>query len=98
MQVIAKRTLRQFWEKYQPAETPLRLWHVPVSHAKWTGPSDVKAMFGNTVDFIGDHRIIFDLGGNKYRLIVHVAYAYGRVLVKFIGTHKEYDRIDAETI
>jgi mRNA interferase HigB len=51
-----------------------------------------------TVDFVGDNRVIFDLGGNKYRLIVHVSNAYGRVLVKFVGTHTEYDRIDPETV
>jgi len=55
-------------------------------------------MFGSTVDFVGDNRIIFDIGGNKYRLIVHVAYSYKRVLVKFIGTHADYDKIDPETV
>ena len=53
---------------------------------------------GGTVDFVGDNRVIFDLGGNKYRLIVHISFAFGRVLVKFIGTHAEYDRIDPETV
>jgi mRNA interferase HigB len=50
------------------------------------------------VDFVGDNRVIFDLGGNKYRLIVHVSFTFGRVLVKFIGSHAEYDRIDPETV
>ncbi len=81
-----------------PAETPLRTWHAIVSKADWTGPSDVKAAFGATVDFVSDNRIIFDIAGNKYRLIVHVAYAYKRVLIKFIGTHKEYDKINPETV
>ena len=58
----------------------------------------MKRQFGTTVDFVGDNRLVFDLSGNKYRLVVHVAYAYRRVLVKFIGTHAQYDRIDAETI
>ena len=53
---------------------------------------------GGTVDFVGDNRVIFDLGGNKYRLVVHVSFTFGRVLVKFIGTHAEYDRIDPETV
>lgn len=66
--------------------------------ADWRGRTDVKAQFGTSVDFIGDNRLIFDIGGNKYRLIVHVAYAYGRVLVKFVGTHAEYDRITPEDI
>lgn len=58
----------------------------------------MKAEFGATVDFIGDNRLIFDIAGNKYRLIVHVAYAYKRVLVKFVGTHANYDKIDPEAV
>ncbi len=69
-----------------------------VSKAVWAGPADVKAEFGSTVDFIRNNRLIFDIAGNKYRLIVHVAYAYERVLIKFVGTHAEYDRIDPETV
>jgi len=69
-----------------------------VSKTTWTTSSDIKSEFGNTVDFISDNRVIFDIGGNKYRLIVHVAYAYKSVLIKFVGTHKEYDAINPETI
>ena len=58
----------------------------------------MKAVFGTTVDFVRDNRVIFDIGGNKYRLIVHFAYPYGRALIKFIGTHAEYDAIDPETV
>jgi mRNA interferase HigB len=64
----------------------------------WRTPSGIKRQFGNTVDFVGDNRVIFDLGGNKCRLIVHVSFTFGRLLVKFIGTHAEYDRIDPETV
>jgi len=80
------------------AETPLRVWFASVSHSEWSGTEDVKAEFGATVDFVGDNRLIFDVAGNKYRLMVHVAYAYKRVLVKFVGTHADYDRIDPETV
>ena len=55
-------------------------------------------MFGTTVDFVGDNRVVFDIGGNKYRLVAHVAFPYKQVLIKFVGTHSEYDRIDAETV
>lgn len=61
-------------------------------------PADVKAAFGASVDFLADNRLIFDVAGNKYRLIVHVAYAYKRVLIKFVGTHAEYDRINPDTV
>lgn len=98
MQIIARRTLKLFWERYPQAETPLVLWHARVAKAAWTGPQDVKATFGTTVDFIGDNRLIFDVGCNKFRLIVHVAYPFHRVLIKFVGTHAEYDAIDPETV
>ena len=55
-------------------------------------------MFGASVDFVADNRLIFDIGGNKFRLVVHVAYRFKRVLIKFVGTHKAYDRIDPETV
>ena len=97
MQIIAKRTLRVFWEKHPQAETPLRLWHSQVSHAAWTGPADIRAMY-RTVDFVADNRTIFNIGGNKYRIVAHVSYTYQRVLIKFVGTHAEYDDINAESV
>ena len=77
------------------AEGPLRSWHAVVSKAEWKTPADVKAVFGATVDFLRDNRIVFDIAGNKYRLVAHMSYPFKRVLVKFIGTHREYDRINA---
>lgn len=98
MRIITRRALREFWEQHPQAEIPLRGWYRLASNARWTGPVDVKRQFGSTVDFVGDNRAIFDIGGNKYRLIAHLAYPYGRVLIKFVGTHKDYDRIDPETV
>lgn len=98
MQVIAKRTLRRFWEEHNQAEAPLRAWHAMAAKAEWSSPQDVKEMYGKTVDFVGDNRVIFDIGGNKYRLVVHVSYKFRRVLIKFVGTHAEYDRIDPARI
>lgn len=98
MQVIARRTLVEFWERHRQAEGPIRIWFSVVSKARWRTPNDVKRQFGSTVDFVGDNRLIFDLGGNKYRLVAHTSYTFGRVLVKFIGSHAEYDRIDPETV
>jgi mRNA interferase HigB len=97
MQIIAKRTIRIFWDKHPQAETPLRLWYAQVSRSRWSGPADIRAMFGS-VDFVSDNRVIFNIGGNKYRLIAHIAYAHGRVLIKFVGTHAEYDDIEPETV
>ena len=63
-----------------------------------TTPQDIKNDYGASVDFVADNRVVFDIAGNKYRLIVHVSYLYKRVLVKFIGTHADYDKIDAESV
>jgi mRNA interferase HigB len=98
MQIVAKKALRDFWDKHNQAEAPLTAWYLSVGKANWTSPADIKASFGTTVDFVGDNRVIFDIGGNKYRLIVHVAYKFHRVLIKFVGTHQEYDRIDPEKV
>lgn len=98
MQVIARRTLKEFWERHPQAERPIRAWFAVASKARWSDPNDIKRQFGTTVDFVGDNRVIFDLGGNKYRLIVRVSYTFGRVLVKFVGTHSEYDRVDPATV
>jgi mRNA interferase HigB len=98
MQIIARRTLREFWARHPQAEMPLRSWFALVNAADWSGPTDVKAMFGTSVDFVRDNRIVFNVAGNKYRLVVHVAYRFNRVLIKFVGTHAEYDKVDVETI
>lgn len=66
--------------------------------AQWASPQDIKDRYGTSVDFLADNRVVFDIGGNKFRLIVRVAYKHKRVLVKFVGTHAEYDRIDAATV
>lgn len=98
MQVISRKRLQDFAKRYPHAEAPLAAWYRIAKAAKWDGPADVKRQFGTTVDFVADNRIIFDIGANKYRLIVRVAYPFKRVLVKFIGTHKEYDKINPETV
>jgi mRNA interferase HigB len=98
MQVVAKRTLKRFWERHPYDEKPLRSWFATVGQANWSGPSDVKRQFGTLVDFVSDNRVIFDLGGNKFRLVAHVSYEFGRVLVKFVGTHADYDRIEPESV
>jgi mRNA interferase HigB len=98
MQVLSLRTLRRFWERHPKAKRPLRAWYKIVSEAKWDGPADVKGTF-RTADFVGDKRIVFDIGGNKYRIVARVVYdPFYRVMIKFVGTHEEYDRINPETV
>lgn len=89
MNVIARKALQVFWKRYPQAEA---------RRGEWSGPADLKRAFGNNVDFVGDNRAIFDIGGNKYRLVVHFSYKFKTALIKFVGTHEEYDRIDAETV
>lgn len=96
--VIARRTLQAFWMKHSRAKAPLSTWYQVFSRGDWRGPADIKSAFGSSVDFIGDNRVIFDIGGNKYRLIVHIAYPFKTALIKFVGTHRDYDRIDPETV
>lgn len=98
MQVLSKKTLPDFWERHNQSQAPLTAWYLAVAKADWASPADVKAQFGASVDFVGDNRLVFDIAGNKYRLVVHAAYPFRRVLVKFVGTHAEYDKINVETV
>lgn len=100
MRVITLSTLKAFWEKnpnYQDAREPCLAWYRQVLAADWTSPSAVKADFGNA-SILKDGRVVFNIAGNKYRLVVWVNYAYHVVYIRFIGTHKQYDAIDVQTI
>ena len=97
MHIIAKRTLRLFWERHPAAQAPLEAWFALVSKAQWTNPAQLRDSF-RSADFVGDSRVIFDIGGNKFRLVARIAYRHQRVMIKFVDTHKEYDAIDPETV
>ncbi len=99
MRVIALSTLREFWTRAgrRDAEQPLRTWVRIVKAAEWSRPTDVKETF-RSADILPNGRAIFNIGGNKYRLVAAIHYRGKRVYVRFIGTHKEYDEIDAETV
>ena len=100
MRIIALSTLKAFWEnnpRYQDAEEPTLAWYRICQDADWARPDDVKAAFGNA-SILQDGRVVFNIAGNKYRLVVWINYAYRVAYVRFIGTHKQYDAIDAQTI
>ncbi len=99
MLVIKKGTLRAHWERpgREDSEDPLRAWYAEAKKAAWKIPADIKAKY-RSASFVADNRVVFNIGGNKYRLVVHVNYEIGVVLVKFVGTHEEYDAIDAVNI
>ncbi len=97
MRIVAVSHLRAFWEKNPDAEQHLRSWVDEVKNATWSQPSDIKAQYGNA-SILKNRRAVFNIKGNDYRLIVAVAYQYQTVYVKFIGTHVEYDAVDADTV
>lgn len=96
MRVIAKSRLREFWLRHADAEQTLKAWYREASRATWRHAADIRASHGSA-DFVGD-RVIFNFGGNKYRLIAAVDYGRHGVLIRFIGTHAEYNRVDARTV
>lgn len=97
MRIIALRTLRDFWQSHADAEIPLRSWYAAASRADWRSPADVKAAYRNA-SFVANTRIVFNVKGNAYRLVVAVHYNRGMMFVRFIGTHRDYDKIDAKRI
>ncbi len=97
MQVVAKKTLRLFWTKHPKAQGPLEAWYRIASKAEWRTPQDIKNVF-RSADFVADSRVIFNIAGNSYRLVVRVSYEYQNIKIKFIGTHADYDKIDPENV
>lgn len=100
MRVIALRTRRQFWERHpqgREAEAAFRAWHTEAARADWATPSDVKAQY-RTASVLKNGRVVFNIAGDKFRLVVRINYPYRVVYVRFVGTHAEYDAIDVESI
>lgn len=99
MRVISKKKLTSFWNipQYQDAEEPLKAWYAEIRAANWCTPADVKEKYGSA-SILKDSRVVFNIAGNKYRLVVKIHYNTGIVYIRLIDTHTEYDKIDAETI
>lgn len=99
MRIISRATLKTFWlnRKYQDSEQGLKSWYDEVKQAKWKTPQDVKDKYRNA-SFLSNNRIVFNIHGNTYRLVVAVKYDFGICYIRFIGTHKQYDEIDATII
>jgi mRNA interferase HigB len=100
VRAIGKRTLRRFWERsrgYADARKALEDWHAQTRKADWNTPAEVKASFGDASILKGS-RVVFNVCGNKYRLITRINYPYRVVYIRFVGTHAEYDKIDAEKV
>lgn len=97
MRIIAIKKLREFWLKHPDAEQPLRAWYKETEAANWLKPNDITKYY-RTVSILSTNRVVFNIKGNDYRLITTINYDYKVVYIRFIGTHKEYDRINAEDI
>lgn len=97
MHIVSLKTLRTFWKKHPEAEQSLRSWHTIAKNAEWRTPVDIRADYGSA-SFVGNNRVVFNIKGNDYRLIVLAEYQKGRLFVRFVGTHAEYDRIDASLV
>ena len=97
MRVIAISALRNFWERRKDAEEPLKAWYQEAKAADWATPHQIKTVY-RSASVIGDNRIVFNIAGNKYRLIVKFNYPYRIGYIRFIGTHAEYDQVDAEKV
>jgi mRNA interferase HigB len=97
MKIVSLKILREFWILHPNAEQHLKAWADEVKRATWTQPADIKAKY-RSASILKNRRVVFNIKGNDYRLVVAVAYRFSAVYIKFIGTHAQYDAIDAETI
>jgi mRNA interferase HigB len=94
MRIISRKLLRRFWEHHPDARQALQAWYADVKHANWQTPTDIKNVYRNA-SIVGNNRAVFNIKGNKYRLVVVVQYHYGIVYIRFVGTHQEYDILTA---
>ena len=97
MRIISRRILREFWIKHPDATIALEVWFHDVKQATWNSPADIKNVYRNA-SFVANNRVVFNIKGNHYRLVVVVVYQHNVFYIRFVGTHAEYDRIDATTI
>ena len=99
MRIISKKTLKDFYENptYSDSKSALESWHKEVLKCDWSNPNEIKEMY-RSASIIGDEKIVFNISGNKYRLIVAINYYAQIVFVKFIGTHKQYDKINIKEL
>ena len=97
MRIISRKMLKEFWERHPDAEQALLAWHADVKRANWRSPSDIKRDY-KYASFLANNRVVFNVKGNSYRLVAAVQYDFGIVYIRFVGTHQEYDYIDAVTV
>ncbi len=97
MRIIALKTLCAFWQQHPDAKQALQAWYHDAKHVAWKTPADIKNAYCNA-SVVGNNRVVFNIKGNEYRLVVAVQYQYGIVYIRFVGTHQQYDKIDATAV
>lgn len=97
MRIISERTIRLYYDANPNSKTALEDWVVKVKKARWRNFADIKSTF-NSVDSVGNQHYVFNIKGNDYRLVVVIKFTLGFVLIRFVGTHAEYDKINCSTI
>jgi len=97
VRVIARKALREYWAKHNDVESALKSWYSEVEKSEWNSPKNIKVDFPSA-SILSDNRVVFNIKGNKYRLIVKINYDFKIVWIRFIGTHSEYDKVNANTI
>jgi len=97
MRIIARSTLREFWQRHPDAEEALQAWYDETKQAQWQTPADIRDISQNA-SFLANNRVVFNIRGNRFRLIVQIHYNTRIVYVRFVGTHAEYDKIDATNV
>lgn len=97
MRVISKKALREFWETHPDARAALEAWYEDALRVEWRTPWDVKNTYGNA-SILAGNRVVFNIKGNDYRLVVKIHYDRGQIYIRFVGLHRDYDAINAETI
>jgi mRNA interferase HigB len=97
VRVISRARLREFWERHPQAEGPLKAWFQEAEAADWLTTTDIRKRYPSA-DFLKDNRVVFNIGGNKYRLVVLIKYEYHLIYIRFVGTHTEYNVIDAARV
>lgn len=97
MRIIARKTLREFWDNHPNAKKPLQAWYADAKQSHWKSPNDIKKIYRNA-SIVANNRVVFNIKGNSYRLVAAINYDFEIVYIRFVGTHKEYDNIDVTTV
>ena len=97
MRIISEKPLREFWERHPDSEGPLVEWLRVARRESWRTLQDLREQFSRA-SFVGSNRVVFNIKGNRYRLVTSINYPYGIIYIRFVGAHSEYDRIDVETV